>query len=218
MNKKIIYLISLNLIACSTIDSSKIAPGYSEAFSSISNAVFGYKDTAISDEVILSIPYASLLMTIGKGPQGLLILESKVDANESWVSSDGALFIINNGRIVKTNGLQNNLTQLIYRKDSFQELGKKNKYLTSYYSYDVPFLRDLQVESALVMKGKVTVQLRSGEKKLNLIEEQITNKRIRWSALNKYWIDENGFVWKSEQTISPKLPKIYIEVTKKPSK
>ena len=30
-------------------------------------------------------------------------------------------------------------------------------------------------------------------------------------------IDEYGFTWKSEQFISPKLPKIYIEVTKKPS-
>ena len=49
----------------------------------------------------------------------------------------------------------------------------------------------------------------------SLIEERITNSFIGWSEVNKFWVDDNNFVWKSEQFISPKLPRFSIEVTKK---
>ena len=50
-----------------------------------------------------------------------------------------------------------------------------------------------------------------------LIEEKLESKIINWNAINKYWIDESNFVWKSEQHISPRLPVFLLEVTKKPS-
>ena len=46
--------------------------------------------------------------------------------------------------------------------------------------------------------------------------ETITNNDT-WKVINRYWIDSEGYIWKSEQNISPKLPIIRIEVTKKPS-
>ena len=52
---------------------------------------------------------------------------------------------------------------------------------------------------------------------LILIEERIENQYIGWKETNKYWVDDTNFVWKSEQFISPRLPKFIIEVTKKPS-
>jgi len=52
---------------------------------------------------------------------------------------------------------------------------------------------------------------------LNLIEEVTLNKYLGWEVSNLYWMDDEGFIWKSEQNISPKLPTVYIEVTKKPS-
>jgi hypothetical protein len=53
-------------------------------------------------------------------------------------------------------------------------------------------------------------------KDLRLVEESIASEIIDWNKENKYWIDEKGFAWKSIQHISPKLPPVYIEVTKKP--
>ena len=53
-------------------------------------------------------------------------------------------------------------------------------------------------------------------KNLRLIEEKVTSKEIAWSEINRYWVDESNFVWKSEQNISSRLPAIYFEVTKKP--
>ena len=48
------------------------------------------------------------------------------------------------------------------------------------------------------------------------IEENINQIRLDGKE-NKYWVDDSNFVWKSIQSISPRLPKIYIEVTKKAS-
>ena len=52
--------------------------------------------------------------------------------------------------------------------------------------------------------------------KLKKIEESLYSKEVNWSELNEYWTDEKGYVWISRQSISPRLPPIYYEVTKKP--
>jgi hypothetical protein len=65
--------------------------------------------------------------------------------------------------------------------------------------------------------GKKEVSLLNGKMMLNLIEEVTFNKYLGWEVSNLYWMDDEGFIWKSEQNISPKLPTIYIEVTKNSS-
>ena len=65
---------------------------------------------------------------------------------------------------------------------------------------------------------KEKVQLLGREEQLNLIEESFSNDYIGWQETNKFWVDDEMFVWKSLQFISPKLPGFYVEVTKKPAK
>ena len=71
------FLLLILVVSCSTLDSSKIAPDYKEAFDSIKLIVFGDNSRLFSYEDINKIPYASILLKIGKGPEGLLILESE---------------------------------------------------------------------------------------------------------------------------------------------
>ncbi len=199
------------------MDAGRIAPGYGQAYTAIKNALVGYEDSILSQELIDNIPYASSVLTIGKGPEGLIILESINDLNSIWVSADGVYLSIQNGRIVQTSGLINNLTNFIHPfKSSFFENIDSDLYLY-YYSYDKPFLSDLRVEARLEKKGKEVVQVFRKDMELTLIEERIENQYIGWQETNKYWVDDTNFVWKSEQFISPKLPKFVLEVTKKPS-
>lgn len=200
------------------MDAGRIAPGYGQAYTAIKNALVGYEDSILSQELIDNIPYASSVLTIGKGPEGLIILESINDLNSIWVSADGVYLSIQNGRIVQTSGLINNLTNFIHPfKSSFLKNIDSDLYLY-YYSYDKPFLSDLRVEARLEKKGKEVVQVFRKDMELTLIEERIENQYIGWQETNKYWIDDTNFVWKSEQFISPKLPKFVLEVTKKPSR
>lgn len=210
------FLLLILVVSCSTLDSSKIAPGYKEAFDSIKLIVFGDNSRLFNYEDINKIPYASILLKIGKGPEGLLILESENKGKSTWVSADDVRFLMQDGRITQTSGLNNNLTDLIF-PDSVQGLPQETQNFIIYYSYDFPFLSALKVKISRKYLGKVKVNLASGPKELHYVEEVIHNKEIGWRANNKYWLDEENFVWKSEQQISPKLPNIKYEVTKKPS-
>ena len=217
---KYIYLplIIITLTSCSSLG-SKIAPAYVDAFKAIKNAVVGFEDTEITKDVIDNIPYASSLLKIGKGPRGLLILESISGDKETWISADGIYLVIENGRIIKTAGLNNNLIDFISQNKDFKKLnesvGLTYKY---YYSYDYPALRNLEVMAELKVKGQQEIKLFNETLNLLLVEEKITNYYLGWSFTNKYWIDDNYRVIKSIQKISPKLPEFTLLVTKKPSR
>lgn len=201
--------------SCASIG-SKLAPAYVDAFKAIKNAVVGFEDTNITKETVARIPYASSLLKIGKGPQGLLILESISSDKETWISADGIYLIVKNGRIVRTEGLQNNLTDFISPLVDFSESNNSETY-KYYYSYDFPYLRDLEVLATIKTKGLEEVELFNEILYLQLIEEEIISPYLGWKFTNRYWVDKQNNVIKSIQQFSPKLPEFTIVVTKKPS-
>ncbi len=204
---------------CSLIPTNNIAPGYPESYRAIKNAIFGFPDNKISPSLVNNIPYASMLLKIGKGPSGLLILESKsMDGRYTWLSADGVYIVTKKGRIVSTAGLPNNLTNQIMPIEDFAELLEGNKKESKYYySFDTPLLRNLDLKINYKKGNLEEVDILGKKRKLRIIYEVGKNDYLGWNFKNKYWIDEENFVWKSEQTISPKLPVLRIEITKKPS-
>tara|TARA_B100000989_G_C19380486_1_gene401409 strand:- start:103 stop:777 length:675 start_codon:yes stop_codon:yes gene_type:complete len=218
--KILFYFFSIvTITGCSSVNlSERIAPGYSEALLSVSRAIFGYKSEPFSKELIYQIPYASMTTKIGKGPEGLMILESVRDKKELWISADKIYFTLLNGRIISTKGLENNLSNLetSYEVNDLSKLNVSLNY-KHYYSFDNPEVHYLEVEVSYKNLGSELVDLFDRKIKLNLIEEELHNKYLGWKVKNRFWYDSEGFIWKSEQHLSPKLPMIKIEVTKKPS-
>lgn len=219
--KRYIFLINFIFIlnSCASIDTGNIAQGYVEAFKAIKNIIFEDKNNSITSEVIEKIPYASSLLKIGKGPQGLLILESKNELGQIWVSADGIYLLIKDGRIVQTRGLNNNLTDYVaeYSIRDHLSMSESLSPLT-YYSYDSPVLNDLEILTKIrIFKPEKVELFNKKSKVLTLIEEELSNNYLGWKVVNKYWIDSSGFIWKSIQHISPKLPPFNLEVTKKPA-
>ena len=218
MLRKLIFLTIIFLMfhSCS-IDTSRIAPGYVEAFRAIKNILIAQENKLITPEIIDRIPYASMTLRIGRGAPGLVILESYQDEKETWVSADGIYLVIHQGRVVKTGGLLNNLVDFRAVDNDFENLikHKDSEKLFYYYSYDKPELINMRVEANRKFIRKERIDLINSSKQLNLIEEKITNDFIGWSEVNRYLVDDDNFVWKSEQYISPKLPGFHIEVTKK---
>lgn len=219
MKTNIRILILLILSGCSTLDLSRIAPGYVEAFKSIDRLINGYEDNSISFEVIKNIPYASLLMSIGKGPKGLMILESMNDNQSVWVSADEVYIIKDNGKIIQTKGLSNNLDEILYTVN-FSDLLNVNTNTTFIYyvSFSEPKLSNLKLKANFTKKERKLVNLLNGKVFLTLIEEEVSSMDLGWKEVNQYWVDDKSYIWKSTQSITPKIPKLFIEVTKKPSK
>tara|TARA_B100000963_G_scaffold256389_1_gene224929 strand:- start:278 stop:931 length:654 start_codon:yes stop_codon:yes gene_type:complete len=215
--KHYLSLISLSiLVSCSTIDTSRIAPGYTEAYNAIKVTIFG-SDNEIDPNLISNIPYASMVVRIGKGPKALMILESVNKDKYTWVSADGVYLVIKNGKIIKTQGLPNNLNERFEPNVSWNQDNLEDLAFISYLSFINPTLNNLKVESNFVMKEEREEKLVFGNKRLKLLEEEIKSDLIGWKETNKYWLDKDYFVWMSTQYISPKLPPIHFEVTKRPS-
>jgi hypothetical protein len=212
-----VYCILLTLLAsCSSINFSNIAPGYRDAFQSLENYFFAPQDK-LSFELINNIPYASATLQIGRGPKGLIILESKINKKYNWVSADGIIITTNKfGKIVGTSGLINNLNSIESSVESLNKINQENTY-TSYYTLNPPKLNLLPVTSVFTYHSYLEIDLLKGKTDLKQVNELISNQYLGWKNENKFWIDEDGFIWKSKQYISPKLPPFYLEITKKPA-
>ena len=221
MNKKFVLILFplLFSISCTAIDSSRIAPGYIEAIKTIKGVIVGYKNDSITPELVKDIPYASSILKIGKGAPGLIILESLSEDEETWVSSDGIYLVFKEGRIIKTRGFFNNLIGFNSLEIDLKRLidSKKTESFIYYYSYDDPKLINMKVSGERKFIKNEEIKLFGRMQKLYLIEESFENSYIGWKVINKFWVDDEMFVWKSNQSISPKLPEFYVEVTKKPA-
>lgn len=210
----LLILYVLITASCASIDTNKVAPGYFQAFNAIQQLISGNEST-IDKELIQNIPYASILVRIGKGPEALMILEKKIGEELTWVSADGIYIVTNKGKIIQTHGLSNNLSEKISLIDG-GEILKRDEIFHSYYSFKNPTLNNLKISSRYTYVETKEIKLKFGIKKLRLIEEKISSDEVGWYETNEYWLDDSNYVWKSVQSISPKLPKIFIEVTKKP--
>ena len=196
-----------------------ISPTYTKAFNEV-YGLFESRKEIVTAEQVANIPYASMLVSFGSKSSSLLILESVYDNNRLWVSADNKLFFQrDNGKFYRTIGLPNNLYSIDVPDINYTEMIEQEEFnYLGYYSFRGPTLNNLKVNISAKNKGKTMVNVFGREKELILIEETLSSSSINWKAINKYWIDpEEGYVWKSIQNLSPKLPPLFIEVTKKPS-
>ena len=62
----------------------------------------------------------------------------------TWVSADGVYLVIENGQIIKTAGLHNNLVNFRAVDNDFRDLiqSKDSEKVYFYYSYDEPELNN----------------------------------------------------------------------------
>ena len=219
---KTLFILSVFvLFSCASLNSDTVASTYFIAFEALKDAVLGNGDDEITKDLVERIPYASAKLKIGRSKPGLVILEGIKDKKFTWVSSDEVFITVENGRIIRTVGLFNNVTAYRSPNQSFKKFIENDNPIVDYfvyYSYDKPFLSELKIQVNLINKGLEKVSILGEEKSLVLIEEHISNEYIGWKEKNQYWLDPNDFfVWKSIQHISPKLPQFSLEVTKKPA-
>jgi len=210
-------IILMVLVGCSS------EPFLSKSYSTSFNLIFDLlqkQEIAYTSEQIENIPFASSIISFNGNKRSLIILESQNNKENTWVSSDFIRFKEFEGRIIQTIGLPNDLYSINRSDISFETiLGKKNIDYIAYYSFKNPDFNNLKVNVNAKVKGVESVQLLNGNKNLTLIEESIYAEAVNWKAINRYWIDGNtNFVWKSVQSISPNIPPIELEVTKKPAR
>jgi len=146
------------------------------------------------------------------GPDGsaVLILGNVDGQRQAWYGKHGVVVFIDQGRVVQTTGLRQNLDGVqLPANDPFarglQTLDapvtyRMDKDWSPGYRYGVP------VEATLTPAGHEQVTILDKTRDLLRVDEQIHVPALHVGAINHYWVDpRDGFIWKSEQQVAPGL-------------
>ena len=84
---------------------------FNDVNATLDEALFGAEDVALTSDKIAELPYASSFVRINDGAQLFMVL-AFAEPNPAtgimqlkWLSSDKAMIVTENGRVVKTLGL-----------------------------------------------------------------------------------------------------------------
>ncbi len=157
------------------------------------------------------IPYASVAARLGDGPQVLLIL-GKYDGDDlHWISHESEVIVTRRGRVVQTYGLPDDLKETQFL--TADPVGRPEDALRA----SAECLRTIDLEPQHIDGVLVRSRFEGGQSEaLTILGAEIATSvwteasaapDLAWQFRNHYWIEpRTGYVWKSVQYLSPKLP------------
>lgn len=163
-----------------------------------------------------AIPYATIGVRLGGGPQAIGTLATDDGAQRLWAI--GAKIMIattRDGQIQRTVGLPHNLSWMIPSGPSATSARRRTGWSADFADLAV-YSVNIQCEEILF--GNVRIPILG-----KLVTTRRSNVRceapqLKWTFQNTYWTDpQTGLVWKSIQYIHPKLDPIEIETLRPPS-
>lgn len=199
---------------------------FNDVNATLDEALFGAEDVALISDKIAELPYASSFVRINDGAQLFMVL-AFAEPNPAtgvmqlkWLSSDKAMIVTENGRVVKTLGLAQANLQLIEPNTktapSFAELLQKQTSRNASYSWKTTnhYLYHYQADITPIISTSERITTPLWQKQTTLVYETINIKSWDTSFTNRYWVDEQGDVVKSVQYLGPKLGKIEMTILK----
>lgn len=172
-------------------------------------------------EQAAAIPYSSIGYRVGSAAERMLILASDTGGELLWTSSEHRALSTRGGRVVKSVRFDWDLTDTQFphgdpaasdllaedippslRLCDFQDLGQ----------YGVT------IASAFVRRGPESITILGQTLPTIAVVETCKCQALDWEFQNIFWVDEESkFVWRSTQTIHPKMDALTIEVLRPPA-
>lgn len=178
--------------------------------------------TSISLKQASAVPHATMGVRIGGGSEILTILAA-FEPGQLWVTGKQLAIVTRRGRIVRTAGLENNLTKLTADEGTdFSPIdiarGQTSRSRWTVQLDDLGFSEASMECSAHAVRREPVVSL--GKKvDTERVEEQCSSPALRWAFTNVYWVSPTtGLVWKSIQNVHPKGDPLTTELLRPPEK
>lgn len=191
---------------------------FQDVNSTLSEAFLGADDVVMTAEQIRELPYASAYLRINDGAQIFVVLAFAEPNPETgntqykWMSSDRAMFIFEDGRLVKTIGLYgNNLRGVTHTPMTKSSWSVAYDWTPDYrYGYQGTLVR-IEGKNEQVNTAVATYQTQS-------YTEQVRFDAIDATMTNYYWRDTaSDRVVKSIEYVGPDMAKIEFTLLKRPS-
>lgn len=165
-------------------------------------------ETKVSRDEAAAIPYATIGIQIGSGPQVTMILGAARGEERDWYAGDKVLVVTKNGRIIRTLGLEHDLDRVL--ADTPPTPG-------------LPYLVSFDIQDQGVFGAGVNCSTRdTGAQTIEVLGAQIStiyqiehceSPRLDWTFDNEYWRDaKTGLIWRSSQHTHPEMSALTIEV------
>jgi hypothetical protein len=184
----------------------------------MAEALFGADDIVFTSEKIKQLPYASAYVRINEGPQIFVVLafaepNTKTGVTQyKWMSSDRAVIVTENGRIVKTIGLYGDNLQGIQRDLQTPTTAKVT------YDWMPQYRYGYQGTATVLSAGKESLQTVITSYQTEKFIETVTFDAIDAKLVNTFWKEStSGRVIKTVEHIGPEMTKIEMTILKYPT-
>ena len=213
-------VLALTTAACSSSNSGNTS--YSQFFQIMRQSwAASFGNARITREQAAAIAYASLGYTIDGGNQGLLVLATDSGGDLLWTSAAHVVIVTRDGRIVRTVGLDRNLSNVTSRDQSalpppaaairapFSSTRMEDFPDLGFYGVRVSCRAKLAGRQNVKILGQVLATLR--------VEETCNSQNPAWVFTDTFWIDkDSGFVWRASQHVHPKGTLVETEIFRPP--
>lgn len=187
---------------------SQVPIAYSDIPVTIYRSAFGFPDEIVTIEDYESYEYSFAKAKFGNGQTVTLILSSIENNQFHWVGSDSIKLITQNGRIIQTYGLPNDLEISVH--GDRKNLVDGDIYFET-ISFNNPILLNASLKSLITFYKTEDYLLFDNRVSSNIFYEDISITSIGWNKKNTYYVDPSNNPLKTIQYIHPFLDKITIE-------
>lgn len=197
MQRLAILLVCLLLQACSATTKGLGV--------SLWHSIVGEDAVQLTDDEVAKMRYASQYMSINNGPQLFVVLAYNENGQQKWVTQDRAMIVTQNGRIVKTSGLGDNLMQTSNLGND--PLAKVKQVVDGVsWTRQIAWTEHQQIRYATALSSfhesdPDTLTVGSSQTKVRVIDEDVSALGKSWT--NRYWVDDEGQIRKSKQYLGP---------------
>ncbi|MEZ9296831.1 YjbF family lipoprotein [Vibrio cyclitrophicus] len=229
MLKPLIISLGLFLAGCSQ--------QFQDVNSTFDEAFFGSSDVELSKEYIQNLPYSSIYAEVNDQGKIFMVLayvgeNPKTGAEQlKWMSSDKAMIVTENGRIVQTLLLPyENLSGLAFQPLNTFSSGN-NSSTDSSSAFDVSANPGAQKWQAVydwqpnyrfgykanitrTYAGNDTVETPLASIDTKKFQEKIQFPMLEQDITNEYWVDSKGKVVKTIQYLGPDMTRLELTVLK----
>lgn len=177
----------------------------------------GGTKSAITQERIESIPYASIAAWFaGSTPAMLILGEIDPDGSHSWYVSHNQLIVTWGPFVTRVIGIEVDLIGTEFgagwTNDLRSMVGKR-------VQRTLTFGTDRRVTATEISRFSIDsfedIEIYGRKLRLQKIVERVSAEGMHRFS-NRYWIDDTGFCWKSLQTVVPTAGPFNIEVLRPP--
>ena len=215
VSKWLNYFIILSIFSLSACSQK-----FSDSFSTLNASLDSFIDVELTPEQLIDIPYDSAFVRVNDSKQVLMILaiieENKLKKTQKlkWVSADNRMIITESGRIIKTQGFDNNLMNIHFSSESDKNFIETDKKAHLYYDWMPDYRYQFSAESESHLIGKELKKLQSWSVSSRYVTENINFLELASSITNHYWLNENNKIISSIQHLGPNMEKIEMSYVK----